>query len=521
MLRAYLKLLSQRLATQFDAATSRIDHQHIIKELTSHTELSGSYLLMLASSCLVALLGLLTNSVAVVIGAMLISPLMGPIFTVGLAFTLGDLRLARKVLRIIVISILLSILIAACFTILSPLKAPTAEILSRTRPNLYDLLIAGIAGAAGAYALCAKKNYLFVTTGVAVATAVIPPLSVVGYGVGTGQFTLAVGGFLLFFTNLVAIVISSDLVFHLFRFRATMVEGAEYPIRRRYLILGIVLALVSIPLVITLVTDLRKARLGKRIEQVLKRHLDSRDHSRMTTYLFQKGPEGLAVSASVNTVSYLEASKTKQIENDLASELKTPVQLDLEEIIVRSGRVDMPVQSRLMVPAPPPAPEKLAALRAKAIRRLDEGCLDLLPYFAPFPMRGVEVTFSNQYENITVRIVLGRDYPATEQEMHWARVALSKNLGEPVVVDITTVPFLPPLALGQDGVPTEASWKALSVLAQINKDWPGKRFVIVAPQKHGAEAIRRYLESELGLPSSSIVERRERSSEARVMVLSE
>ncbi len=521
MLRAYWKLLSQRLATQFDAATSRIHHQDIIKDLTTHAEFSGSYFLMLASSCLVALLGLLTNSVAVVIGAMLISPLMGPIFTVGLAFSMGDLRLARKVLRIIVISILLSVVIAACFTFLSPLKAPTEEILSRTRPNLYDLLIAGIAGAAGAYALCAKKNYLFITTGVAVATAVIPPLSVVGYGVGTGQFTLALGGFLLFFTNLVAIVISSDLVFHLFRFRATMVEGAVYPLQRRYLIFGIVLALVSIPLVITLVTDIRKARLGKRIEQVLKRHLDSKAHSRMTTYLFQQGREGLAVSASVNTVSYFEPSKTKQIEIDLASELKTPVQLDLEEIIVHSGRVELAGQPLLMVSALPPAPEKLAALRAKVIRRLDEGCLDLLPSFAPFPMRGAEVTFSNQGETITVRILLGRDYPANEQERHWAKVALSRNLGEPVAVEITTVPFLPALALGPDGAPTEASRKALSVLAQINKDWPGKRFVIMAPQKHGAEAIRRYLVSGLGLPPSSLIERRERGREPRVMVLAE
>ena len=183
-------------------------------------------------SCLIALLGLLINSVAVVIGAMLISPLMGPIFTAALSFSMGDLRLARKAFKIIVVSIILSVFVAALFTLLSPLKAPTQEILSRTRPNVYDLLIAAFAGAAGAYALCTRVSYLFVTTGVAVATAVIPPLSVVGYGIGTGQFSIAMGGFLLFFTNLVAIVISSDIVFHIFRFRAIMVEEASYPVRR-------------------------------------------------------------------------------------------------------------------------------------------------------------------------------------------------------------------------------------------------------------------------------------------------
>jgi uncharacterized hydrophobic protein (TIGR00271 family) len=198
VLSAYLKLLFHNLAASVETAISRVDHNGVIKELTGRADLSGGYLLMITFSCLVALLGLLVNSVAVVIGAMLISPLMGPIFTSGLSFSMGDLRLARKVLKIIVVSVILSVLVAAFFTFISPLKEPTQEIISRTRANIYDLLIAAFAGAAGAYALCTRVNYPFVTTGVAVATAVIPPLSVVGYGIGTGQTAIALGGFFYF-----------------------------------------------------------------------------------------------------------------------------------------------------------------------------------------------------------------------------------------------------------------------------------------------------------------------------------
>ena len=146
MLRGWLRPLMRDTLASIGTTISNVNHNAVLKDLAGRAELSGSYLLMIVFSCLVALLGLLINSVAVVIGAMLISPLMGPIFTAALAFSLGDLGLARKALKIIVASIFLTVLVATSFTLLSPLKAPTQEILSRTRPNVYDLLIAAIAG---------------------------------------------------------------------------------------------------------------------------------------------------------------------------------------------------------------------------------------------------------------------------------------------------------------------------------------------------------------------------------------
>jgi len=170
-IRYYTKKLKDYLALK----TEMVSHQAIIKEVASGVERSWVYYLMLLMSGLIALLGLLTNSVAVVIGAMLISPLMGPIISSGLALTIGDLPLARRAFRTIAVSVVLTVLVTALMTLLSPLKEPTSEILARVRPNIYDLFIAVLSGIVGAVALCTKRNYLITATGVAVATAVIPP----------------------------------------------------------------------------------------------------------------------------------------------------------------------------------------------------------------------------------------------------------------------------------------------------------------------------------------------------------
>ena len=528
MLRAYLTLLAHKLTASVETATSRIDHNAVIKDLSSRAEMSGSYLLMIVFSCLVALLGLLTNSVAVVIGAMLISPLMGPIFTAALAFTLGDLRLARKSLRIIVISILLSILVAAIFTLLSPLKTATQEILSRTRPNIYDLMIAIIAGAAGAYALCTRVSYMFVTTGVAVATAVIPPLSVVGYGVGTGQAAIALGGFLLFFTNLVAIVISSDIVFYIFRFRASMVVEERYPVRKRIRILGAVLALISIPLIYTLVADIRKVNLTFHIERVLKKHLNSNDHSRMTGFSYQLENGGLTVSASVNTVSYFDAQAEKGIENDLKTVSKRPVTLDLEQVIVKSGSVEpqFPTPRIPLVTAPNP-PETLAVLRDKTIGRVGEGCEEVKQFVRPYPVTDCGIRFSTRNEPIAVSMTIARDYPFSDEERRWLRITLEKKLGEPLALELETKPFLPPVTFGSDGKPDEASRKSLAILRQLVEHGSTPDLVITAPhssringisKNRAVAALRDFLVKELGLPAAGIKRGPDSGADLRIRV---
>lgn len=180
--------------------------EEIFQDASEGRQFDAVYFAMLVLSCLIALLGLLLNSPAVIIGAMLISPLMGPILTCGLALTTADWRLGKKAGWNVVLSVAEAVLIAAIATKLSPLKDATPEILARTNPNLMDLLVAFFSGLAGTLAMSSRTAGLMILPGVAIATAVMPPLATIGFGVSTGQWAVARGAFMLFFTNFMAIV---------------------------------------------------------------------------------------------------------------------------------------------------------------------------------------------------------------------------------------------------------------------------------------------------------------------------
>lgn len=517
-LRAALRRLRVMINKYLDSKSVDVKHDEVIKELYGRTEMTGSYVASLIFANLIALLGLLSNSVAVVIGAMLISPLMGPIFSLGLAFAMGHLTLARKAARIIAISVLMTVLAAAFFTLLSPLKEATAEILARTRPNIYDLLIAIFSGAIGAIALCTRKNYLFTTTGVAVATAVIPPLSVVGYGLGTFQFTMALGGFFLFFTNLVAIVISSDIVFMLLRFHSSMVvEEGPYHLRLRLRVLGVTLALISIPLITTLVVDIQALKLSRRIEQTLKSHLNLEGQSRLTSFSISRENAEVKVLASVNTVSEFDVTTEKVIQSALASESNRPLKLELEQVIVKAGAIkgqETPIAKSLLPLAPlPPPKESLATLRSKTMGAIREACDEAGSFLAPWPVRSCGVSFSDGPLPVTLQLKVGRDRPINEQERRWLALAVSKRLDHAVALETASLPLLPDLNISEDGTPDAAGKKELAILKEIMAKRVPVHLLISYPKgsrKMNANNLKQaglfkdYLEGEFKIPSERI-----------------
>lgn len=195
--------------------------QIYVNVATSATMRDATYWAEILLSAGIATLGLTLNSPAVIIGAMLISPLMGPIMSGGLALAAGDFILAMRAVLNLVLSSLAAIAFSTILVAFLPFREMTAEIASRTHPNTLDLVVALFSGAVGALAVC--KSLRGVATsipGVAIAVALMPPLCVTGYGVGVlltvdaaqGTAILAGGG-LLFVTNLVAIAFSSMLVF--------------------------------------------------------------------------------------------------------------------------------------------------------------------------------------------------------------------------------------------------------------------------------------------------------------------
>ncbi|MTJ11069.1 DUF389 domain-containing protein [Anabaena sp. UHCC 0187] len=180
-----------------------------------------SYWIQVLFAAGIATLGLVLNSPAVIIGAMLISPLMGGILANGLALATGDVILAMRALVNLVLSCIVAISFAVLLVSLLPFKEMTSEIAARIRPNILDLVVALFSGAVGSVAICKEPRGVATSIpGVAIAVALMPPLCVVGYGIGIAisldsvkGLQVASGGGLLFFTNLVAITFTSMLVF--------------------------------------------------------------------------------------------------------------------------------------------------------------------------------------------------------------------------------------------------------------------------------------------------------------------
>lgn len=293
------------------------------------------YFSMMIFACLIALMGLLLNSPAVIIGAMLISPLMGPILACGLALTTAEWSLGKKAVRNLALSVVEVVVIAVIATHLSPLREATPEIVARTNPNLMDLLIAFFSGLAGTVALASRKTAFTILPGVAIATAVMPPLATVGYGIGTRQWTIASGAFMLFFTNFTAIVLSASLVFLLIGLRPQIErlgESHRLLVRWRIAIAAGVLLVVSIPLMRTLIQAADQANVRGQVQETLKRSMQARGDRQLDSVRVQVQKGTVAVVATIQTAEYMEPADIEQLQSAVEKRVGMPVHLQVQQL---------------------------------------------------------------------------------------------------------------------------------------------------------------------------------------------
>ena len=198
----------------------QVDQAEVIERRREDGKLSEHYLFMTAMSGGIAILGLLLSSPAVVIGAMLLSPLMGPIMGLGFALAIGDWDWLKQSLRTLLIGSAMAVLLCAVLVFFSPIQTITSEIAARTRPNLFDLFVALFSALAGAYAMIRGREGAIV--GVAIATALMPPLAVVGFGLATFNWTVFSGALLLFVTNFLTIALTAFALAKLYGFRNSL-----------------------------------------------------------------------------------------------------------------------------------------------------------------------------------------------------------------------------------------------------------------------------------------------------------
>lgn len=201
----------------FDVRQEKEDEQETIDSIKKGVEFKGTNLWVLIFATFIASLGLNTNSTAVIIGAMLISPLMGPIMGFGLGLGISDFELIKRSFRNFAIATVFSVITSSIYFLISPISEAQSELLARTQPTLYDVLIAFFGGLAGIVASSTKSKGN-VIPGVAIATALMPPLCTAGFGLATGNQYYFFGAFYLFFINSVFISLATYLVVRVLKY---------------------------------------------------------------------------------------------------------------------------------------------------------------------------------------------------------------------------------------------------------------------------------------------------------------
>lgn len=210
----------------------------------------GSQLLILVFAIFVASLGLNTDNVAVIIGAMLISPLMGPIIGMGLGIGISDYTLLQRGLKNIIMAVVGSIIASAIYFLISPQYEDGSQLLARTSPSIYDVFIALFGGAAGIVSM-ACKNKGQVLPGVAIATSLMPPLCTAGYGLATLQSHFFFGALYLFFTNMVFILFATWIGVKAMRFKAVVFKDDKKAHRVQTIVTVIVTVTIGLSAYLT------------------------------------------------------------------------------------------------------------------------------------------------------------------------------------------------------------------------------------------------------------------------------
>ena len=257
----------------FNAFPEKDCEDEVVAQISDGVDFHGATLWVLIFAIFIASLGLNVNSTAVIIGAMLISPLMGPIIGMGLAVGIADLKLFKRALTNYLITTVISVVTATIYFTISPITEAQSELLARTSPTLYDVLIALFGGAAGILAISTKsKNN--VIPGVAIATALMPPLCTAGYGLAVSNTSYFFGAFYLYFINTVFIAFTTCIGVRLLHFHRKKFVDREKMKRVNYYIAGILL-ITMIPAGYMTWRIIKQSVIENNIEKFVRDELDN------------------------------------------------------------------------------------------------------------------------------------------------------------------------------------------------------------------------------------------------------
>ncbi len=239
-----LRAIRLTFARLFNLHLGKADEADVVASIKKDVAFRGHNLWTLIFAIFIASIGLNVNSTAVIIGAMLISPLMGPIMGIGLGIAIIDIDLVRKGSKNLLNATLISIATSALYFWITPLHDAQSELLARTMPSIWDVFIAFFGGLAGIVA-STRKEKSNVIPGVAIATALMPPLCTAGFGLASGNFYYFIGALYLYFINSVFICLSTYLIVRFLNFRKVQFENQSYGKKvSRYILLIVAAAVI-------------------------------------------------------------------------------------------------------------------------------------------------------------------------------------------------------------------------------------------------------------------------------------
>ncbi len=309
--------------SRWRAMVEDLDQQAVIDKIRHDGDWSSRFAFMTCMSAGIAILGLLQNSVAVIIGAMLVAPLMGPIIALGFAIATGDFKWMKECVLTLLGGVMLALFLCVVIVRLSPIDLVTSEIAARTQPTLFDLGVALFSALAGAYAVIRGREGTII--GVAIATALMPPLAVVGFGFATARWTVFGGALLLFVTNFMTIALAAAIMARIYGFSTRL---SPQQTRWQSIVIFASFFLLALPLGYSLREIAWEANAQRIARAAVAQHFG--DNSRISDLTLDRRAKPLRIEASVLTTATRSGANAALTEK-LTEQLGRPVAVAVEQ----------------------------------------------------------------------------------------------------------------------------------------------------------------------------------------------
>ena len=310
--------------------------REIIADITESSSPGFDYFLLVILSTSIATLGLITNSPAVIIGAMLVAPLMSPVIGIGLASMIGRRTLLKSALSASLRGALVAVALSALFTFVNSylpfvsLHELPQEIISRTHPSPIDLMIALAGGIAAAYSLT-EERLSAALPGVAIATALMPPICTVGIGVALQRWDVAGGAFLLFITNVVTIAFAAAFVFFLRGFNPYPLDNNR-KLPPTLQLSALLILILLIPLTYFSIDFVKQASEYRTISQMLNEKVNEMNNAELVGFTTTQENETIAIELTIRTNKTLRYEQVIALQESIVDSLNQPVSLRVNQI---------------------------------------------------------------------------------------------------------------------------------------------------------------------------------------------